>query len=165
MAFAKANISHVKSAEADRFFERIATLGDRKAIQAASARRLLGQDVDDCLSGVSNASVRYRYEPRRVKRRRQLTPMRSRFLTAIDRVDRLGDPNPIHPNTTTFPQARRTGAFDLRAYPSRPPPSKARYRPKQTDGNGATEGESRPSRLLRSIAEGARRPFRSSPRG
>jgi len=49
MAFAKANISHVKSAEADRFFERIATLGDRKAIQAASARRLLGQDVDDCL--------------------------------------------------------------------------------------------------------------------
>src|ERR1700678_149761 len=63
--------------------------------------------------------------------------MRSRFLTAIDRVDRLGDSNPIHPNATKFPQARRTGAFELRAYPNRPP-SKARYRPKQTDGIACT---------------------------
>src|ERR1700678_4190382 len=63
--------------------------------------------------------------------------MRSRFLTAIDRVDRLGDSNPIHPRATTFPQARRTGAFELRAYPSWPP-SKARYRPKQTDGIACT---------------------------
>ena len=54
MAFASANISHVKAPRRS-ISERIAALGDRQALQAADPRPLLGEDVEDRLRGGCDA--------------------------------------------------------------------------------------------------------------